>query len=171
MKIYTKTGDLGQTSLIYGGRFAKSEDIFEVLGTLDELNALLGLMPSNQIATIQSCLFELGALLANQMAKSADFAIFGDYTSQLEDTIDDLEEKLPTLRNFILPGGSSKAAYFHLARAVCRRLERALVRLYKKRTIGRKYTFMYINRLSDLLFVLARTTNHKLRKKDIIWRK
>lgn len=179
MKIYTRTGDNGETSLLYGGRFRKSETIFEILGTLDELNAHLGLAAvykhtkvKKLILSLQSDLFFIGAELADTRVSKTKFDFLIEKTTNLESQIDLIDSKLPQLKNFILPGGSLTASYLHLSRAICRRLERILVTYVghsKKTSIDYSPLLKYINRLSDLLFVLSRYTNKLQLKKDIIW--
>lgn len=163
--IYTRTGDKGETSLIRGGRFPKSHYIFEVLGSIDELNSALGLLseiPAKDIKTyinnIQIELFEISSYIAEQKTLKLD-----DKVKEMEKLIDKLDSKLPALKNFILSGGSKYAAYLHLCRSFCRKVERQVVK-------ANMPTYMpYFNRLSDLLFILARYTNMKLHKKDVKW--
>lgn len=179
MKIYTRTGDNGETSLLYGGRFRKSETIFEILGTLDELNAHLGLVCTYKnikvrklVSTLQSDLFFVGATLADTRVSKSKFEFLVEKTNYLETQIDLIDSKLPQLTNFILPGGSLTAAYLHLSRAICRRLERILVSYAthaKKDKMDYAPLLKYINRLSDLLFVLSRYVNKLQSKRDIIW--
>lgn len=177
MKIYTKTGDLGETSLINGDRMSKSSEIFDLLGALDELNAHLGLASASRVSgvekvitKIQKDLFSLGALLANPELKETDLDYIKHNTSDIEEIIDDLEKDLPKLNNFILPSGTKTAVNLHIARAVCRRLERTLVKCFLKKEIKGNSILKYINRLSDLLFVLARYVNYKLGVKEVIWK-
>jgi len=161
--IYTKTGDKGITGLPGGKRLAKSNALFAILGTIDELNAHLGFAGSLKIVKqIQKELFELGASIAG----GSKFA--GDVT-ELEKHIDVIDKKLPPLRNFILPGGTLEASHLHLARTVCRRLERLLAKTPQKYI--KKGILKYVNRLSDLLFVLARNANYTSKVSDIIWKK
>lgn len=151
MKIYTKTGDKGETSLFNGLKVKKSHKIIEALGTIDELNAWMGLL---KLTDIQKDL----------MAISAQVAGFKKFKSlkveRLEKEIDRMQEELPELRNFILPMGQ-----IHLARAVCRRAERRIVDPAR----GRDDILKYLNRLSDYLFVLARWENFKKGEKEILW--
>lgn len=179
MRIYTKTGDKGKTSLISGKTISKSEPIIEVLGSLDELNALIGLscsygMPqgiSNILINIQGDLFFAGSLLANTKSALKSYNRFKDSTENLEKEIDKLNIKLPLLKNFILPGGSEEAAKMHYCRVMCRRAERNLVTHIKKTKNNKIYPLeMYINRLSDFFFVAARYINYKKNYKDIIWK-
>jgi cob(I)alamin adenosyltransferase len=180
MAVYTKTGDKGITGLYKGVRKNKSEEIFDVLGTLDELNASLGLVrltkhrkASKIVSKVQDNLFLIGAMMAGG-ASGSDSLVISEQTAFYEKSIDELSEKLPPLKNFILPGGSGDSAKLHYSRALCRRLERLIVMYYKKRSANRSFSQVIlpnINRLSDLLFVLARYVNFKDGKKDVIWKK
>jgi len=178
MSIYTKAGDKGETSIIGPKKYSKDSEVFESLGNLDELNAVLGLMYSSRqkkvkaiIEDIQVDLFSLGALIANSKSTKADFQHYVEKVEIIEKTIDEFDAKLPELKNFILPGGSNPASHLHLARAVCRRAERSIVALSNRTEFKHIETCIpYINRLSDLLFVLARFTNYNLGIKDIIWK-
>ena len=168
MKIYTTTGDEGETSLFGGKRVAKDTLRIESYGTVDELNSMLGvvrsLKPSKKIdetiVHIQNELFVLGADLAtpNEKQDKNVVRLGKDHVSHLESVIDSLEKKLKPLSSFILPGGSPVAAHLHLARTICRRAERLVVRLAREEQID-PFCVMYLNRLSDLLFVLARYAN------------
>lgn len=179
MKVYTKTGDLGETSLFGGKRVNKTHEILDVLGTLDELNATLGLLSTSRtpevkapVLEVQNDIFTLGAYIANPKTTVAQYKILAEKTQTLEARIDNLEQKLPELKNFILPIGAHSAVYLHLARAMTRRLERSLVSYYNTSDDikGREYVLPYINRLSDFLFVLARFANQKLGVQDYIWK-
>ena len=182
-KIYTRTGDTGETSIFLGERVFKSEHIFEVLGNIDELNSVLGLTyASNEsfkkinkiIISIQRELFSVGAILASTKDKGAakEIPVYEGKVKALEEQIDNIDKKLPLLKNFILPSGDTKAVYFHIARAICRRAERSLVReVAKNKRNELKPIIKYMNRLSDLLFTLARYTNKLSRKKEIVWAK
>lgn len=179
MKIYTKTGDDGSTGLYGGERVAKCNPRIEAFGMVDELNALLGIVrlssfsPSQDaiLNQIQNRLFDLGAELAtpDAAAKGTDLLQEAD-VAQLETWIDEFELQLPELKNFILPGGSPAAAWFHLARCVCRRMERQLVSLSQE-TAVRETVLHYVNRLGDLLFVLARSANAAADMADVPWQK
>lgn len=168
MKIYTRTGDDGTTALFSGGRVAKSHLRVETYGTVDELNAILGVVRTHQpygddwLAQIQRDLFNLGADLATPMDTKSDWVVRVDEARihWLEQLIDQLETDLPPLKNFILPGGTPAAAHVHVARTVCRRAERAAVTLQMHEAINPQ-ALVYLNRLSDLLFVLARWENHR----------
>ncbi len=177
MKIYTKSGDTGETSLIGGKRVSKSAEIFNVLGTLDELNASLGFLQLVRIkevkeltVQIQSDLFQLGALLSKKEITQNEMAGLFSKTTFYEGIMDNLDKELPELKNFILPGGSLYSSYLHTSRAICRRAERSLVDYLNKNNYGgMEGVLSYLNRLSDLLFVLARYTNSKLGVRDQIW--
>lgn len=178
MKIYTKTGDKGETSLFGGKRVQKDSLRIEAYGTVDELNSIIGvcrsLTPPKQIDTIlekiQNDLFTLGADLATPQ-DSQSKAIKRTQASdilRLEQHIDAIEPKLEPLKSFILPGGSHLAAMLHYARTVCRRAERAVVQLSRTEQIGDQ-PIIYLNRLSDLLFVLARWTNVLSDNSEVKW--
>lgn len=163
MKIYTKTGDKGQTSLIGGKRVPKYHDRIEAYGTVDELNSYLGYIAcvvgqedASLLLSVQERLFTMGALLASAPGSKM---IVPDLKPEdifaLENRMDQLEEELTELRNFILPGGSREAALCHVARCVCRRTERLIIRLGEQEKLDEEI-IPYINRLSDYLFVLAR---------------
>ena len=178
MKIYTRTGDSGDTSLFGGQRVPKDALRIEAYGTVDELNSALGVAlasaPDSEIAPIlahvQRELFALGADLATpRSAKGKIRRIEPKDSRWLERQIDAIEPKLKRLRQFILPGGSPLASHLHLARTICRRAERTAVRLSRNEDIGGGLT-MYLNRLSDLLFVLARHANHTAGVSDIPWK-
>jgi cob(I)alamin adenosyltransferase len=172
MKIYTKTGDAGRTALIGGGRVSKDHGRVAAYGDVDELNAVLGVVmahsidaPLNQLLhAIQRDLFAIGAQLADPKARvgarKAKAAVTPAQVARLEQEIDRREAELPPLTAFILPGGSTLGAYLHLARTVCRRAERTIVTLGRKQTLD-PLIVVYVNRLSDLLFVLARHENHR----------
>ena len=171
MKIYTKTGDKGTTGLFGGARVPKDDPRIEAYGTVDELNSFLGLAraswPSSpldaELGLVQSDLFAIGARLAapgSDRFPGADPARL----AALEGAIDAMESELPPLRNFILPGGCAAAAHLHVARSVCRRAERLVVALG-----GEESSVVYLNRLSDYLFVAARYANLKQGVDDVIW--
>ena len=168
MKIYTKTGDGGETSLYGGRRVPKDSLRIEAFGTVDELNSLIGVCRSMNTARevdiilgeIQNDLFTLGADLATpeeSRGKSVQRIEASD-VARLEKHIDEITPNLEPLNNFILPGGSRSAAMLHLARTVCRRAERLVVQLMREDKIG-NHPLIYLNRLSDLLFILARRLN------------
>lgn len=177
MKIYTKSGDEGESSLIGGDRESKAADVFDVLGNLDELNASLGYLQLLRVKEVkevtlkvQNDLFELGALIADDKATAKDYSEVAENTSYYEHKIDEFETELEPLKNFVIPGGSLYSSHLHISRAICRRTERKLVRYYQEsKREELKETLKYLNRLSDLLFVLARYTNSKLGVKDQLW--
>lgn len=179
MKIYTKTGDAGDTGLFGGGRVSKASLRVDTYGEIDELNSVLGLVRTEPIdkpldelfAIVQSRLFDLGAELATSPESKVSLGIAGvqeDDVLLLERTIDQAETELQPLRTFVLPGGSRAAAYLHLARTVCRRAERRLVALAEVESV-RPECIRYVNRLSDTLFVLARLANHRAGIADVPW--
>jgi cob(I)alamin adenosyltransferase len=168
MKIYTKTGDDGTTSLFSGGRVPKTHLRVEAYGTVDELNSILGAgraqRPSPKtdvwLAQVQRQLFHLGADLATPLDAKSDWVVRMDAETitWLENAIDEMTAQLPALKHFILPGGSPAAAQLHVARTVCRRAERLAVGLAAHEPIG-GHVLHYLNRLSDFLFTLARWEN------------
>lgn len=178
-KIYTKTGDKGQTSLIGGKRVPKYHIRIEAYGTVDELNSFVGLLRDHDIAEhhkeillrIQECLFIAESLLAKD--EDNDSIKLPCLTEKdiiiLEEEIDRMNEKLPPLTNFILPGGTKEASYAHVARTICRRAERIVIELSEKMPVP-TITIRYLNRLSDYFFVLARKLAHDKGAKDIIWK-
>ena len=177
VKIYTKTGDKGQTSLFGGQRVPKDSPRIEAYGTIDELNSALGFARSlNEskevdalLGEIQIDLFTLGADLATPRDSTATVRRVEEADiSRLERHIDSLDAGLEPLQNFILPGGSQVAAVVHLARTVCRRAERLIVKLGREEAIG-ELPVVYLNRLSDLLFVLSRWINAKSRVDEHKW--
>ncbi len=179
MKIYTKTGDTGHTSLAKGGRVLKSDIRVEMYGTCDELNSSLGLALSflenndilkNEIQIIQNLLFEIGSELAGfkMSDKNQSFITFSDI-ELIEKSIDSIEEKLTPLKSFILPGGTKSASFLHQARTICRRLERIMVQANSNGTEVFPETLIYINRLSDFLFVAARFSNSIAGITEPIW--
>jgi cob(I)alamin adenosyltransferase len=170
MKIYTKTGDSGETSLFSGGRVPKKHLRVEAYGTVDELNSVIGVARAHQphsqtdvwLERVQNQLFHMGADLATPLDAEADWVVRVDTASiiWMEETIDQMTAELPDLKNFILPGGSLAAAQIHVARTVCRRAERLAVALGDEEPIGDN-VIPYLNRLSDFLFTLARWENLK----------
>ncbi len=182
MKIYTKSGDKGFTGLIGGKRVSKSHIRIEAYGSIDELNSVIGICRSfssdsniqKELERIQNQLFIIGSELATPeerlMQKFGLDKIDKASVQYLEDLIDKLALELSELKNFILPGGSKSAAYFHLARTVCRRAERAVIRL-KKYVEIRDEIVIYLNRLSDLFFVISRYENKVNNIPDVIWEK
>lgn len=184
MKIYTKQGDAGQTDLWGGGklgrRVAKSHPRVEAIGAVDEANAHLGLcaacQPKDaltaQLITLQIRLFELGADVANLKAAQdpAGCLLAPGAEAELETWIDSWEATLPPLRHFILPGGCERSARLQVARAACRRAERALVALAESGEALPATALVFVNRLSDLLFVMARAANRAAGVGDVEWR-
>lgn len=178
MKIYTKTGDSGDTSLFGGERVPKDALRIEAYGSVDELNSILGIIRSmkphtsldTMLSKIQNQLFEVGADLATPFAhKSSGIPrIQRSHAGTLEKQIDSLEKKLTPLKSFILPGGSLIASQLQFARTVCRRAERGVVRLSRNEDIG-DHVIVYLNRLSDLLFVMARYANVLDRHAEVLW--
>jgi cob(I)alamin adenosyltransferase len=182
MKIYTKTGDSGETGLFGGERVWKNAPRLEVCGTYDELNAILGLVRSEQalpgdvdqlIDQFQNDLFNAGSEMATIPPAKPQCPVVGQaHIRRIEAAIDQFEAALPPLSNFILPGGCRVAALLHVARTLCRRAERKLVAVQQLEP-GSINTFqlVYLNRLGDLLFVLARAVNHQSGIPDVPWRK
>lgn len=183
MKIYTKTGDRGQTALFASDRVRKDHVRIATVGEIDELNAVLGVVLAEWsqgeafpemgelLLEIQNRLFDLGAELATFMPEEKGTNLLQEgHVLHLEHAIDCYEEKLSPLREFILPGGCIVAAHLHLARCVCRRTERQIVTLADVESV-RELPLQYINRLSDLLFVLSRAANQAASVADIPWRK
>ena len=176
MKIYTKTGDAGETGLFGGGRVPKDDPRVRAYGDVDELNATLGFAASLDPAgfesvflqSIQRDLFAIGAELATRDAANVREQVGPDRVSAIEQVIDKHEATLTPLRNFILPGGTPKAAALHVARTTCRRAERAVVTLARTEQVN-PIIIHYLNRLSDLLFVLARAVNTQAGRADIVW--
>lgn len=180
VRIYTKTGDDGSTGLLGPGRVSKDDVRVDAYGSVDELNAALGVARSHGldadadalVARLQDELFVLGSALADPSPDGPFHrAITPEHVAGLESAIDRLEGQLPPLSHFILPGGCPAAAQVHLARTVCRRAERVVVML--SRTPGQDVPgeiLVYLNRLSDLLFVLARAVNRRAGMADIVWK-
>ena len=179
MKIYTKTGDDGTTGVLGSKRLRKDDARIEAYGTVDELNAALGVARAHGLeasedalaAKIQDDLFALGAALADPNPEGPFHNKIGDeHVAALEGAIDERVRELAPMRNFILPGGTQGAAQLHLARTVCRRAERLVVHLAN---LPDEHVptplLVYLNRLSDLLFVMARTVNHHSGVADVPW--
>jgi cob(I)alamin adenosyltransferase len=171
VKIYTRTGDRGETSLFGGARVPKNDPRIDAYGTIDELNSCLGVVlavePDAQLLAVQRDLFEIGAHLASP--GTSRFA--GVETSRIEELergIDAMEAELAPLKTFILPGGTPAAAQLHVARTVCRRAERLVVALHDDDP-ATESSIAYLNRLSDYLFVAARHANHKRGVEDVPW--
>lgn len=178
MKIYTRTGDNGTTSLFAGGRVRKDDVRVEAYGTVDELNSILGVIRAiskddfivETVKDIQNLLFVLGADLATPIeVESAKVKrITKDDVKKIEKLIDTVDENLEPLRSFILPGGTFLASFLHLARTVCRRAERRIVTLSERERINENI-IPFVNRLSDLFFMLARYANKIENVDDIKW--
>lgn len=178
MKIYTRSGDDGSTSLFSGGRVSKTHLRVESYGTVDELNSVLGLAralkPSDatmdKLERVQNHLFHLGADLATPMDAKSEWVVRMDEekVAWLEATIDQMTADLPPLAAFILPGGTPAAAQLHVARTVCRRAERLVVALAYQEEVG-ELVIQYLNRLSDWLFTLARWENHQAGIAEAKW--
>jgi len=173
-KICTRTGDRGETGLGDGSRVPKDHLRIEAIGSVDELNSVLGILVSSAppdtvqdtLRSIQHKLFDLGGELSipgHSMLKT-------DHVALLETQLEELNEQLPMLKEFILPGGSLAAAHCHHARTVCRRAERRVVALAAQQTVS-PLCLQYLNRLSDLLFVLARVLNRIEHQDDVLWQR
>lgn len=178
MKIYTKTGDTGDTGLFGGGRVRKYGIRVEAYGTVDELNSVLGVIRTydlpdpagDWLQRVQNDLFYLGADLATPFETKSEWVVRldGEAVKGLEQAIDRMEAELPPLKSFILPGGTPAAAQLHVARTVCRRAERITVELNDEQAIN-PTAIVYLNRLGDFLFVLARWVNFQAGESDILW--
>ncbi len=178
-KIYTKTGDDGTTGLYGGSRASKADPRIEAYGAVDELNACLGLAiawasPSDSLVEllveVQRDLFDIGAELASPDPRSAKTVWEGSARiAALEAAIDAAQAELPPLKSFVLPGGTRLAAGLHLARTVCRRAERRVIAFAQSANRGPGAIVIYLNRLSDLLFVLARQANHRSGHPETLW--
>ena len=180
MKIYTRTGDTGETALFGGGRVSKDHPRTSAYGDVDELNSAIGVVRATAPAMfdellddIQRDLFAIGGRLATpepeKVAKAIAKAVLpAGRVESFERAMDDAEAELPPLRAFVLPGGTPKAAALHLARTVCRRAERSVVRLANEEGVPAEI-LVYLNRLSDLLFTLARLANHREGVGDTTW--
>ena len=185
MKIYTKTGDKGTTALFGGTRVPKDHIRIESYGTVDELNSYIGLIRDQEIALhyknilieIQDRLFTVGAILATPPEKEVKkngelrlqkLGITESDITLLENEIDTMEEALPPMTHFVLPGGHTTVSYCHIARCVCRRAERLAVHLDHNEPVS-EIVVMYLNRLSDYLFVLARKLSNDLNAEEVKW--
>ncbi len=179
MKIYTKTGDRGDTRLFDGTKVRKHDDRVEAYGDVDELNSFIGAAAAfvsdpaivDLLTEIQKELFSVGAQLADPKFREqtrSKFQIPRTRIQALEDAIDGFEAELPPLRQFILAGGGHAGALLHVARTVCRRAERRVVSLSEKTAVNPD-VIEYLNRLSDFLFVVARVVNHRESKQEILW--
>lgn len=179
MKIYTRTGDKGQTGLLGGQRVAKDHLRIEAYGTIDELNSHLGLLRDlaptleERVVTIQQRLFSIGSRLASATDADAERAhvpaLDDADVLALEELMDRLDQGLPTMRNFILPGGHPAISQAHICRTICRRAERAVVKLAVQEPVP-GIIVRYLNRLSDLLFVQARDLHRQLGVPELPWK-
>lgn len=181
MKIYTKKGDQGETSLFGGKRVWKDNARISAYGTVDELNSVLGLaiteIRNKELAEVLKCiqdeLFTLGSDLASPLdnKKAVEIPrVNSALVEKLEKLIDDYDSQIPPLKNFIIPGGTKGAGFLHFARTICRRAEREVIALAKEESIN-EIIKIYLNRLSDLLFVLARFENFSENHPDVEWKK
>jgi cob(I)alamin adenosyltransferase len=181
MKIYTRTGDTGETALFGGGRVPKDHPRVAAYGDVDELNSVLGIVRAAEpvdffeslLESIQRDLFSIGGHLATpdpeRVSKALEKAALSpERVSEFERAMDDAERELPPLKAFVLPAGTAKASALHLARTVCRRAERSVVRLAHDNDVPELFV-VYLNRLSDLLFTLARLANHRAGVSDVTW--
>jgi cob(I)alamin adenosyltransferase len=181
MKIYTRTGDTGETGLFGGGRVAKDHPRVAAYGDVDELNSALGVVRATEPTTlfdplleaIQRDLFSIGGHLAtpdpDRVRKALEkAALSSKRVGEFEQAMDEAERELPPLKAFVLPAGTPKASALHLARTVCRRAERSVVHLAQSNEVPDLF-LIYLNRLSDLLFTLARLANHRAGVKDVTW--
>jgi cob(I)alamin adenosyltransferase len=178
MKIYTKTGDRGETSLFTGKRVMKAHGWVHLYGCLDELNCSIGVLRSKlvekkefslaveELLFIQRKLFSLGSFYASEATKPEHVGGLKDWVERLEKSMDMMSEELPPLKNFILPGGSLEASLSHQVRVKARSVEREAVATGLESVLA---TLVYLNRLSDYFFVLARYINFKLEFEDVIW--
>jgi cob(I)alamin adenosyltransferase len=185
MPIYTRSGDKGETSLFTGQKVLKNDPFIEALGTVDECNSAIGLSLSflphepifselrEELIIIQHALFDVGAALATPRTRSEKEKIEKtrfdqEETKLLEDCIDRMTNHLPKLKNFILPGGHPSGSSLHLARSICRRLERIVTPLYKEKDVSDN-VIAYLNRLSDYLFTASRFINHLTHSPETLW--
>lgn len=177
MKIYTKTGDKGETSIFGGRRLAKDHVRIESYGTVDELNSYLGLIRDSVqeegirllLKSIQDRLFTIGSNLASDPEKQLTTPdIYESDITALEQAMDEMNKGLPALKNFILPGGHPTVSYCHLARCVCRRAERRVVSLAQLEQVD-EIIVRYLNRLSDYLFVLSRQLGKNFGIEEVVW--
>lgn len=184
-KIYTRTGDKGETSLYTGQRVKKNDPIIEAIGTVDEANSAIGvavaMLPREarfstireQLETIQHALFDVGAALATPRTKAVSNKLEKtrfdeEATHHLEKWMDSFEDQLAPLKSFILPGGQSAGAMLHLARSICRRAERDILPLNLQADVSDS-VLIYLNRLSDYLFMVSRVVNHMMGSPETLW--
>ncbi len=178
MKIYTKTGDSGTTSLLGGARVSKAHIRIEAYGTVDELNSYIGLLRDQDVNStrkdllkeIQDRLFTLGADLATEPGKDKVVKpdLFDKDVDVLEQAMDEMDKTLPALMSFVLPGGHQSVSFAHIARCVCRRAERISINLNEQEPID-ALIIRYLNRLSDFLFVLGRKMSQELQAEEVKW--
>lgn len=178
MKIYTKTGDSGTTSLLGGARVSKAHIRIEAYGTIDELNSYIGLVRDQEVndprkdflKEIQDRLFTIGADLATEPGKDKVVKpdLYDSDIEKLEVEMDKMDEQLPELKSFVLPGGHPSVSYTHLARVVCRRAERICIALNAEEPVS-ELILKYLNRLSDYLFVLSRLMTQELNAEEVKW--
>ena len=177
MKVYTKTGDKGTTGLLGGKRVSKAHIRIDSYGTVDELNCYLGLLRdqdilinrSQELIEIQNNLFVIGSLLASDPEKSkVKIPDFKDNVLILEKKIDQMDQELPVMKNFVLPGGHKSVSFCHIARCVCRRAERLVVKLEESEEVD-FLVIKYLNRLSDYLFILSRWMTKELNAIETPW--
>jgi cob(I)alamin adenosyltransferase len=179
MKIYTRTGDQGTTSLFGGKRVSKADLRIDTYGTVDELNSVMGLVRDQEVnfkrkdflLQIQNTLFVIGSVLATEAGntKAKIPSLREDDVNLLEKEIDEMETELPVMRFFVLPGGHPAVSFCHIARTVCRRTERLTMALHEQEAID-LLVIKYLNRLSDYLFVLSRKVTHELGVEEIAWK-
>lgn len=177
MSLYTKSGDKGETGLLGGKRISKSSTRIRAIGNVDELNAAVGVLRVQKsskkndaiLRQAQDDIFVIGMELADPARQVSAFIISEKHARFLEEYIDALEKKLPKLTNFILPTGTPFAAHAHLSRAICRRAEQTVVALHEKEPVN-QHIIMYLNRLSDLLFMLARENLYDKKVPEIPWK-
>lgn len=177
--IYTRSGDAGDTGLFGGGRVGKDDERVDAYGEVDELNAAIGLARAAGLdkeldalaQSIQDQLFTVGSVLATPRGSKAEHVIpqvEPRWVAEMESAIDAFDREIPPLTKFILPGGDAAAAALHLARTVCRRAERRVVPLGRRGVVDGRVV-IYLNRLSDLLFTMARVSNHRAGIMDVVW--
>lgn len=178
MKIYTRHGDYSETSVIGGKKIAKDDAYIDAIGCIDELNSVIGIIISfsddnelkEHLIKIQRTLFVIGSDLAAPVEeKTGTIRLSANKVSEIETLIDNINNELPKIETFILPGGNKLASLLHFARAVCRKSERSVVTLSKRNKIN-EIILSYLNRLSALLFVLARRINQKKKVQEMFWR-
>lgn len=181
-KLYTRTGDRGETGLFGGRRVGKDHPRVDAYGTIDELNSAIGVAASlirqrtlvRTLQEIQNELFDIGAELASDRPvrtsrrAAATFQLDASRVAWLEGLIDEYDARVPPLRTFVLPGGTTAASFLHLARTICRRAERAVVALGRKEPVSPAIV-AYLNRLCDLLFALARYANVSAKRRELLW--